>query len=382
MILPRIPYPLIKGDKLRAFHHIRELSKENTIILCALTSEKIHPEALPELKKYCTEVHIFKLNRIGIFINLIKAFLTGLPLQVGFFYNAKVKKSINKIIEQSQPDHIFCQLIRVAEYVKDVKKIEMTLDYQDVFSKGVERRMQIIPFIFKPIFKMEYKRLLNYERHVFERFTNKIIISEPDRDYIPHKEKEKIHIIPNGVDTGYYSPREVEKKYELLFTGNMAYPPNINAVLYIVHEIMPLLIKESPNIKLLISGANPSKSVMRLQSKNVHVSGWVRDIRNSYAQSRIFLAPMQIGTGLQNKLLEAMAMKLPCVSSALANMALNATTDKEILIGNNAEEYVKHITKLLNDESYSKKIASKGYEYVLNNYNWETLTQKIEKIIN
>jgi len=379
-MLSRFPYPLIKGDKLRAYHHIKELSKNHEIILCALSDEKIHPEAIPELNKYCSKVYIFKLKWHSVFLNVFKALFNGKPLQVGYFYDNKIKQEIDKIIKDTQPDHIFCQLIRVTEYIKS-SKIPKTLDYQDVFSKGVERRMNTTSFIFKPVFKLEYKRLLKYEANIFDCFNNKMIISKPDRDLIPHKNKDDIYIIHNGVDQSFFTPQQAEKKYDLIFTGNMAYPPNINAAEYLINKILPELKLYKPDIKVLIAGARPVSKIRKMQSENVQITGWVEDIRICYAQSKIFIAPMQIGTGLQNKLLEAMAMQLPCVSSEMANRALDATDGKEILLGHEPEEYVKHILHLLDDKQFADDIAMQGFKYVSVNYNWGTLTEKINEII-
>lgn len=379
-MLSRVPFPLIKGDKLRAYHHIKELSKDNEIILCALTDEKVHPDALTELNKFCKKVFIFPLKKHRICFNVFKGIFGSKPLQVGYFYDAVVKQSIDKVIRETQPDHIFCQLIRVSEYIKDCK-IPKTLDYQDVFSKGVERRLKTVSFLLKPILKLEYKRLLKYEEEIFNYFDNKIIISKPDRDLIPHKDNKNIHVIPNGVDQIFFTPHAAEKKFDLVFTGNMAYPPNINAAEYLVNKILPLLRYHKPEIKLLIAGAHPVHKIRKMASENVFVSGWVEDMRTCYAQSKIFIAPMQIGTGLQNKLLEAMSMQLPCVCSEMANKALNASDGKEILLGLQPVDYVKHVLHLLNNTDFAEEIGMQGFNYVLNNYNWEVLTEKINKII-
>jgi len=380
VMLSRVPYPLIKGDKLRAYHHIKELSKQNEIILCALTDETVHPDALRELEKFCSKVYIFKLKCHKIIYNIIKSFLGKNPLQVGYFFDKKIRQAVDSVIKETKPDHIFCQLIRASEYVKNYN-IPKTLDYQDVFSKGMERRISSASFFMKVVFRLEYKRLLKYEEHIFDYFDNKLIISKPDKDLIPHSNKEYIHVIPNGVDQTFFHPLQAEKKYDLIFSGNMAYPPNINAVEYLVNSILPALIKQKPDIKILIAGAHPSRKIRKMQSENIFVSGWVEDIRLCYAQSRIFIAPMQIGTGLQNKLLEAMAMQLPCVSSIMANKALGASDENEILLGNKPEDYIKHILHLLENEQYAEQIALGGFNFVSHNYNWAKLTDKINTII-
>jgi len=379
-LLPRVPYPTEKGDKLRAFHQIKQLSKNHEIILCALNDGFMHDEAITVLKKYVKAVHVIPISKITILFNLFKTLFSDKPLQVGYFYNLKSARQVNKLIEQYKPDHIFCQLIRVAEYVKNIP-IPKTLDYQDVFSKGVERRLATSSFYLKPFLRIEYNRLLKYERSCFDAFNNKIIISEPDRDLIPHPEREKILVVANGVDTEFFKPILREKKFDLVFTGNMGYPPNIKSAEFLVNEILPRVLSVKPAIRLLIAGANPHLRVQVLKSENVEVSGWVPDMRECYAKARIFIAPMQIGTGLQNKILEAMAMNIPCITSPLAFQALKAKEGEDILVARTPEEYADHILMLLSNPEKAGQIARNGHEFVLQNFNWEKETDKINALM-
>jgi len=245
----------------------------------------------------------------------------------------------------------------------------------------VERRLDSSPAYIKPFLRLEHKRLLKYEHDIFSAFTNRIIISKPDRDHIPHPEKEKIVVVPNGVDTDFFKPMDSEKEFDLVFTGNMGYPPNINAAEFLVLKILPIILKRKPDTTILIAGASPHLRVSVLKSSHVDVTGWVPDMRECYAAARIFIAPMQLGTGLQNKLLEAMAMQVPCITSPLANQALHAKENEEILIATTPEEYADHIIMLLANPSRAKEIAVNGYNFVLRNFSWERETAKIEELI-
>ena len=170
-LLSRIPYPLDKGDKLRAFHQIKQLSKHHDIYLFALNDSAFHPEALVTLKPYCKSIKFIQISKVSILKNLIAAFFNGMPIQVGYFFNKEIKRKVLENIDKHQPDLIYCQLIRTAEYVRDIKDKPKFLDYMDVFSKGVERMIEKVPFYLKPLFRMEYKRLLKYEQTVFNDFT-------------------------------------------------------------------------------------------------------------------------------------------------------------------------------------------------------------------
>ncbi|MDR0364810.1 MAG: glycosyltransferase [Bacteroidales bacterium] len=382
IILPRVPWPLEKGDKLRAYHQIRCLSKHNDIILFALNDNpRLNAEeARQRISKYCSEVHIFNLSKILIFWNIIKAFFTGKPLQVGYFYSCKAKKILKRIAEESNPNRIYCQLIRTVEYGR-IFDIPKTIDYQDTFSQGMLRRAENASLFIRWFFKMEFRRLQRYEDKVFEWFDHKTIISKPDRDLLTHPKRDEVVIIPNGIDHDYFKPVEAEKRYDIIFNGNMSYPPNINASEILVRKIMPIVHQTMPEVTLLLSGASPHARVKALQSDKITVSGWVEDIRENYAASRIFVAPMQIGTGLQNKLLEAMCMQIPSITSALANASLNATPGRDILIGDTPESYARLIIDLLNHPEKMRSLAENGRQFVLNTFNWEHSTEILEQLI-
>jgi glycosyltransferase involved in cell wall biosynthesis len=232
----------------------------------------------------------------------------------------------------------------------------------------------------KPFVFLEYKRLLNYERTIFDFFTNKTIISEQDKNFIPHPKNSEIKVIRNGVDTDFFKSIPFEKEYELLFNGNMNYPPNIESAEYLVKKIMPIVWSKLPNTRVLISGASPNKRVLALASELVTVSGWVDDIRDNFAQSKILVAPMQISIGLQNKLLEAMAMQLPCITSSLANNAIGAKHNEEIMVADTPQQYADCIIELLQNEKKAKQMAQKAYRFVIDNFNWQATTAQLEKL--
>ena len=383
VLLPRIPFPLEKGDKLRAFNQIKQLAKRNEIILCALNDNpKVNEQdAFHALQPFCQSINFIKITKPQILLGLVRAFLKGLPMQCGYFYNRKAVKKIDALIAKHKPDMLFGQLLRVAEYIR-YKDLPKTIDYQDIFSYGMKRRADIASFVTRPIYNMEYRRLSRYEAAIFEDFDVKTIISEPDRELFPHEQRDEILVIPNGVDHDYFKPQDQEKKYDLVFTGNMSYPPNVNAVEYLAEEILPIVWKTLPEVKMYIAGATPDPKVKKVASDNIVVSGWLDDIRDAYAQSRVFIAPMRIGTGLQNKLLEAMSMRLPAITSPLANASLGAKPDEEILIGSNAEEMAQHIITLLTNKEKAERLALAGYNFTNRVYDWGKATAIMEHAMN
>jgi glycosyltransferase involved in cell wall biosynthesis len=310
-----------------------------------------------------------------------RALFNKLPFQVGLFYQPSVKKQIHKIIADTKPDAIYCHLIRMSEYIKEIKGIPKTLDYMDIFSIGMQRRADRSGFGVKQAALLEYKRLLKYEHDIFDYFDQKIIISEQDKELIPHPDKNKIHVIENGVDSDIFHPIAVDKKYDLLFTGNMGYPPNIESAIYAVVEILPQVHKLNPNVTMLIAGINPTAAIRMLKSDKVHVIDNFKHIRDAFAMSRINLAPMLISIGLQNKILQAMAMKVPNICSSLANNAVKAIDGESILEANTPVQYAQKIVELLSNPKKAEQIAENAHRFVLGRFNWEVQNEKLEKII-
>jgi len=379
-ITSRFPFPLEKGDKLRAYHQIKELSLSYHIILCSLTRTKIKKEWLNELDPYCQSIHTYKLNNFFIFTNLFKAFFEGKPFQIGFFFQRKIQKQIQLVVKTQQPDFIYCQLIRTTEYVKNIHSIPKVLDYMDALSTGMEKRAEISNWFKKIIFKIEGVRLKNYENNIFDYFDSHTIISHQDQKLIAHPSNQKITIVPNGIGAYFtnFDDTNIKKEYDIVFVGNLNYPPNIECCLFIINDILPLFIQNGINLKVLLSGANPSSKILKYSNnKNITITGWVDDIRLSYVKGKIFVAPLFIGTGLQNKLLEAMSLNVPCVTTSLANNALGAELNSEIIIANNAFEFYTAINLLLDNSELNSKMTIKANDFVNKHYNWQNATHKI-----
>ena len=402
VVLPRFPWPLEKGDKLRAYHQIVELSKRHDIYLFCVSHQKVLAEHIKALEPFCREIRFVRLNRLTCALNILRNRFSSKSLQMGYWNTKHSKRACRSFANEVHPDVVYNQMIRTMPLVARLP-FPKVMDFQDALSMNTERRMEQSHGFWRHVLHYEFKMLRSSEYKAFSIFNALTIISEVDSEAIPHKKNGEIHIIPNGVDFDYFKVDSLQLSvdsatqsggsplptthyplptYDLVFCGNMSYAPNVDAARYLVNDIMPLVWQSHPQATLLLAGAAPKAPVRTLASSRVVISGHLPDIREAYASAQIFIAPMRIGSGLQNKLLEAMSMNLPCVTTSLANTPLEAVDGQQILVGDTPQTLADAIVRLLESPELRECIATEGNTFVHSRYSWPAAVQPLEDLFN
>ncbi len=379
----RYPYPIEKGDKLRLYFQLMELSAHFEVTLFTLCESEPLPEHREELEKYCSEIVYCRVNRIAQLYHTFLAFTRKHPLQVGFFHHAGLQRIIHDRFVEQPPDVIYCHLIRMTEYVRHLP-VPKVVDYMDAFSLGMYRASENSKNIFwRYLYRIEATLCAHYERLVFPNFDGWTIISEQDQQSLLILQKEQVDVVQNGIDTRqFYFEEKLDHKEQLLFIGNLGYAPNVRAAQYLVEEVMPLLWKERPEARLVLAGARPGAWLQRLQDERIEVRGWVESIRDVYGEGSIFVAPLFTGSGMQNKILEAMSVGVPCITTDIVNDSILANTPEEILLANDAETFVEQILHLFDDEEDFRRLSHIGRQFVERNFPWKKATQPLIDLLN
>ena len=381
----RIPFPLEKGDKLRLFHQLKGLSREHDVILCCLTTTPLTEAQREALSPWVDELHVFQLSWIRRLWRMAWAWASDWPFQITWFTEKRVQRQVKALVSAHAPDVIYCQLVRCAEYVKDLHEVPKVLDYMDALSAGMHRRANNKNrWLTKPaqwLLRTEGNRLARYESRIFDYFDRATIISRNDRLLIPHRDRDRIALVPNGVDLSAFTPAASPADGDpiLLFTGNMSYAPNVDAAHHLVEDILPRI--QHPTAKVVLAGAQPKPSVQALASERVIVTGWVDDIAAQYRDATLFVAPLRIGTGLQNKVLEAMAAEVPCVLSPHAFAPLNLPGTGHAEVCQNANAFAASIDALLAAPKDAKTMATRAKASIEQRFSWDSHGETLAQVL-
>ncbi len=364
---------------LRPYNFIKELSKKHEIDLCTFCENGNESNGIAEMKKYCSRVETVVLTKEQSYLNVLRSLISFRPLQVSYYYSKRMERKIMELFDANKYDIIHIVLQRMMPYAKRYNGERLVLDQIDALSLNMRRRAATeTNFIKKAVFYYEYMSMARYERNSRQRYDACVVTSEVDKRALGD---ERIEVVPNGVDTSYFVPGDRVKDIDLVFTGNMGYFPNVDAAVYLCKEILPKILEELPILRVYIVGARPSKEVRALaDNKNIFVTGFVDDIREYYSRARIFVAPLRSGSGIQNKILEAMACGLPVVSTSQGNAGIKAEDEKHLIVADDPAEFASLIIKLLSNEDRRQDLGNSARGLVEKEFDWAARAEKLEGI--
>jgi polysaccharide biosynthesis protein PslH len=380
--LSRFPWPLEKGDKLRAWYQLQGLAANNELHLICLNEKPVSANDLAQLD-FCASVQVIVQSKLSSAFKMLRSFFNPLPFQVNYFRSQAMKNAIATTIQQHKIEVCYVQLVRLGENLPFDQERRWVLDYMDTFSIGMGLRVAESNFLMRPFVRSEANRLRKYETKIAAHFDEMVIISQRDAEGLAPVIREEIHIIPNGVGENFFEdlPQPAEKDFDLIFFGNMGYHPNVQSARWLVEEVLPILHRKGIRPKLCIAGARPAPLIKAFESSEITVTGFVDDIRSFVLRSKVSVAPLVGGQGLQNKLLESMAMRIPVITTPVANAGLGAREGEEMMVCDGAEAFAQGIETLLNDPEKSAQLAAKGRSFVEANFRWRQMNASLEIVL-
>ena len=362
----RFPYPLHKGDQLMLFNNIRLISQEYSVTLITFYDEESELDNLDKVKRYCEKVVLIKRIALLSYINILLSVFRLEPMQVSYYRSNLFEKKLNSLLDAEKFDIIHVYMLRMAHYVRDVSTCKV-LSLIDSMHLNMSRRVLNETGLKKAIFKYEEWLLKSYENNCAEWFDRSIVVSKIDKEYINN---HNVKVIPVGVDI------QVKNNYKqndtIIFTGNMGYFPNQDAVKWFIDNCLKLIIKKIPGIRFVVIGKNPPQFLRQLNDgKNIFIKGFVESIQNEMQNATIAVAPMQSGSGMQIKILESMAAGLPVVATSLGIGDIGAKNGDSVLIADTADEFSSKCLSLLINKNQRTDVGNSALNYVKKNHSWK-----------
>jgi sugar transferase (PEP-CTERM/EpsH1 system associated) len=376
----RIPFPPNKGDKVRSFNLLRFLCKRYRVHLGTFVDEPNDLAYVPELEKMCASFRAITLRPVLARLRSTVGFLTGEPLSLPYYRNAALARWIDGVVREHGVSKAIVFSSAMAQYVLRHPQLRLVVDFVDVDSAKWDQYAKSRAWPFAAIYGREGRRLLAFERAVAARAHASVFVTDAEARLFCKLAPEcarTVHYAQNGVDTDYFAPDSSRAspfppgEDALVFTGAMDYWPNIDAVTWFDSEVMPEIVARRPGARFYIVGMQPAPAVLALdRDPSVTVTGLVPDTRPYLQHARVIVAPLRVARGIQNKVLEGMAMGRPVVVSAPAAEGIQAVNGVDFEVAADAAEYARKSLALMDDEPTSRRIGDAARARVIAAYSW------------
>jgi len=388
-VISQLPYPPDTGAKIRTFNLLKRVASDYEITLISFGREEKEKEKIEALRKFCKRIILISEKK-SKWTSFLCSIAGRLPYSIRRYYSSKMERLIKKLINSENFDLIHCDSLQMSFNLRSVNSIPKVLTEHNVESQIWQRwASEEKNFLKRYFIKGQYKKISCYEFEILKMFDCCIAVSEEDKKIIEENSQiKKVWVVPNGVDCDYFDPDKMkslhllEKEFSLIFTGSLDWYPNQDALIYFFTEIYPLLKKRIPQISINIVGRNPSKSILKFarRDNSINIVGRVEDIRPFIFASQIFVVPLRIGGGTRLKILEAMAMAKPVISTSVGAEGLGVTHEENIILADNPYEFASKILRLFEDKNLREKIGKNARQFVKEKYDWNIVAEKLVKV--
>ena len=383
-ICQRVPFPPDRGDKITTFNEIRHLSTKHEVHVFCLADGRPDLDNIPGLRRYAQSVTAVPVLGSKSKLRALKAMFTGEPLSVAAFNESELHNAIRRQFTELRPDLIMVYSCNVAQYAEHFPQVPRIMQFAELDSSrwGQFARRSRLPL--RWVYAIEQQRFFAYEQHIARTFSQALVCTATEqRDFERLIPGVPVSLVGNGVDLDYFCSKGIAKRPgSIVFTGVMDYFPNVDAVVWFCDKVLPIVQQQIPEAALTICGSRPTAAVLRLaKRRGVTVTGRVPDTRPYLDGAEVFVAPMRIARGIQNKLLEALAMGLPCVASEAAAVGTVVPDGLGILATDDPEEFALHVVRLLRDGAFRATMAGNARAAAELNYRWDVQLACLDRVI-
>ena len=380
----RFPFPPMRGGKIRPFNMIKHLSRDHDVTVASIVRSSAEANEGRGLAEYCARYEMAAVRDPMQVLRMVVRLPTFTPCSFGFFYSSDLAGRVRRLVASESFDLVFVHCSSVARYVENIAHVPKILDFGDMDSQKWLEYAHYKPFPLSAGYWLEGRKLEREERRLASRFDLCTATTRAEWQTLEgYGTGVATDWFPNGVDGEYFAPStEPYDPDTITFVGRMDYYPNQECMFNFCANIFPALRAERPRLKLFIVGANPPPNVLGLgRLAGVTVTGSVPDVRPFLRRAAAMVAPLNIARGTQNKLLEAMAMGVPVVTSRIAAGGVDALDREHFLVASTPEEHVQAILRIIRDPNERDRLASAGRSRMLSHHAWDKSMRRLDGII-
>jgi sugar transferase (PEP-CTERM/EpsH1 system associated) len=374
-ILLLTPSPPDDLHRIRALQILKALARKHAVTLLTFVRNDRDREKCECLTDYCSTIHMVPFSLPRALFNCLIAVPTPIPLRVAYCRSPAMKRKLDELLRNQTFDLIYVKRKRMGQYAQHLTTPPRVLDLTDAVALYYKRSLKTVAWTRYPIHLEEYLKIRRYEPMLAGYFDRTVACSRVDADYLEQQAGRPIanlRVIPNVVDTDFYrsdGPPPAVREPVLLFSGLMDKHVNVDAAMYLANDIFPAIRKRRPDACLYIVGPRPAPQVRALeQVPGVTVTGYVDDLRDYIAKASVVLCPVRVGAGTRNKILQAMSMQRPVVSTPLGAEGLDYEPGRDLMIAQDAVTFGEHTLRLLDDSELSSALAERGRRLVARQY--------------
>lgn len=389
-LVHRLPYPPNKGDKVRSYHLLKHLLTKHRVFLGTFIDDPADEPYIDTLRAMCVGLHVARLAPRSAKLRSLRGLLDGQALTLRYYRDAGLADWVDRTVREQGIGTAVVFSSSMAQYVEHRPGMRMLVDFVDVDSAKWADYAQAHRGPLSWIYRREGTHLLSYERQVAARAEASFFVTESEtrlfRSLAPECAGD-VEAMCNGVDADFFAPDAqrgspyAADEIALVFTGAMDYWPNVDAVTWFVRDALPALRRAWPALRFHIVGRSPTDAVLALRSEGVNVTGTVDDVRPYLQHAAVVVAPLRLARGIQNKVLEAMAMGRAVVASTSCAAPIDAEVGSELLAANEAADFVTAVSMLLAAPARAHDIGLAARQCVLQRYSWQSHLAGIERHI-
>ncbi len=384
-LVHRLPYPPNKGDKVRSYHLLKHLSKRHEVHLGTFIDDPADEFWLDEVRTCCADMHVARLAPRLAKLRSLRGLLSGEALSLPYYRDAGLRQWVESL-RGLDAAVVFSSVM--ADYLP--ARLPALVDFVDMDSAKWTQYAGTHRWPLSWLYRREGERLFAFERAVARQARHSFFVTAAECDLFLRAAPEcagRVDAMCNGVDAGFFSPDHTlaspypTDEIPVVFTGAMDYWPNVDAAVWFAGAVMPILRRRNPSLRFYVVGRSPDPAVQALAGDGTVVTGTVDDVRPYLAHAAVVVAPLRIARGIQNKVLEAMAMARPVVASTACAGPIAANPGEELLAAETADDYVARIESLLTDPVHADNIGRAARRRVLEHYSWDAHLALIDRFL-